>query len=188
MYTEALSNGEVYGGQRTIAKAGGRKRPRGISVLAVINMIGAGLGFLAAFGAGAEAIDPAVAGAAGALLAGMAAFSLVVAIGLWRLRNWARILAIILYSLSAVLGLISLAQGVGQGFFQLLIAGSLVAYLCRAPIREAFSPAAEPLSSCEKRETPPSRLLTGAAIARVEGPPQGEEIPQVQGSKGEESC
>jgi len=61
-----------------------------------------------------------------------------VAIGLWRLHNWARIAAVALYGLSALIGMIELSQGAASGFMQMLVAGSIAAYLCRSRAREAF--------------------------------------------------
>ena len=115
----------------------GRKRPLGVSILAVLNIIGAVILVLAAIGGGSELGDPAAA-AYGAIMGLFGVFSLMVGIGLWRLRNWARIAAVVLYSLSALLGLVDLCQGAPAGFMQMLVAGSIAAYLCRAHAREAF--------------------------------------------------
>lgn len=123
------------------ARSAGRKRPIGVSVLAVFNIIGAALFGLAALGAGAEIPDPAAAGAVGAIFGSVAVFGLVVAIGLWRLRNWARITAVVLYSLSCLGGVVSLFTGAALGgFVQLLVAGGLIAYLCSEGVRDAFDP------------------------------------------------
>ena len=116
-----------------------RKRPIGVSVLAILNVVGSLLLMLAAFGAGGIFSEAEAAGAAGAFLGLLAVASLIVAIGLWRLRNWARITAIILYILSAILGLVSIAQGDIGGLIQLIVAGNIAAYLCRGHVREAFS-------------------------------------------------
>lgn len=115
-----------------------RSRPVGISVLAVLNVIGAVVVGVAALAVGSEVGDPAAAGAAGAVLGLAAVLSLVVAVGLWKLRNWARITALVLYSLSVVSGLASLILGDPSGVFQMLVAGGIVTYLCRARVREAF--------------------------------------------------
>lgn len=88
-----------------------RKRPVGISILAVINMIGAALMAVAAIGIGTTTYDPTVAGAAGAILAFLSIGGLLIALGLWKLHNWARITAIVLYSISAVSGLIEGLSG-----------------------------------------------------------------------------
>jgi len=116
-----------------------RKRPLGVSILAVLNTIGAVILVLAAIGGGSELGDPGAAAAYGAIMGLFGVFSLMVAIGLWRLRNWARIAAIILYSLSALIGVIELSQGASPGFMQLLVAGNIAAYLCRARARDAFN-------------------------------------------------
>lgn len=117
---------------------GKKKRPMGVSILAVLNMVGAVLLILAALGAGSELDDPGIASAYGAILGLFGVFSLMIAIGLWRLRNWARITAVIMYGISAVISLVELCQGSSSGFIQLVVAGSIAAYLCRAPARGAF--------------------------------------------------
>jgi len=117
-----------------------RKRPIGVSVLAILNIIGSIFMMLAAFGAGGIFSEAEAAGAAGAFFGLLAVASLIVAIGLWRLRNWARITAIVLYALSAILGLVSIAHGDIGGLIQLIVAGNIAAYLCRSHVREAFSP------------------------------------------------
>ena len=115
-----------------------RKRPLGVSILAVLNIIGAVILVLAAIGGGSELGDPGAATAYGAIMGLFGVFSLMVGIGLWRLSNWARIAAVVLYSLSAVIGLVELCQGAPAGFMQMLVAGSIAAYLYRAYARGAF--------------------------------------------------
>jgi len=121
-----------------VMHADGSKRPLGVSILSIINMIGSAIVFLAVIGGGSALGDPDAAVAYGAIMGLFGVFSLTVAIGLWKLRNWARIAAVVLYSLSAVIGLIELSQGVPTGFKQMLVAGSIATYLCRARVREAF--------------------------------------------------
>jgi uncharacterized membrane protein (DUF2068 family) len=115
-----------------------RKRPLGVSILAVLNTIGAVILILAAIGGRSELGDPGAAAAYGAIMGLFGVFSLMVAIGLWRLRNWARIAAVVLYGLSAVIGLVALCQGAPSGFMQMLVTGSIAAYLCRDYARGAF--------------------------------------------------
>jgi len=119
--------------------AGSSKRPLGVSILSVINLIGSAIAFLAAIGGGSTLGDPQTAAVYGAITAVFGVISLAVAIGLWRLHNWARIAAVVLYGLSALIGLIELSQGAASGFMQMLVAGSIAAYLCRSRAREAFN-------------------------------------------------
>ncbi len=114
------------------------KRPLGVSILSVINVIGSVIAFLAAIGGGSTLGDPDAAVAYGAIMAMFGVLYLAVAIGLWRLHNWARIAAVVLYGLSALIGMIELLQGAASGFMQMLVAGSIAAYLCRSRAREAF--------------------------------------------------
>jgi uncharacterized membrane protein (DUF2068 family) len=101
-------------------------------------MIGAVILVLAAIGGGSELDDPGAAAAYGAIMGLFGVFSLMVGIGLWRLRNWARIAAVVLYGFSAAIGLVALCQGAPAGFMQMLVASSIAAYLCRAYARGAF--------------------------------------------------
>ena len=118
--------------------AGRSKRPLGVSLLSAIKAIGSVIAFLAAIGGGSTLGDADAAAAYGAIMAMFGLFSLAVAIGLWRLHNWARIAAVVLYVLSALIGMIELSQGAASGFMQMLVAGSIAAYLCRSRAREAF--------------------------------------------------
>ncbi len=114
-------------------------RPTGVTVLAILDflgalcLIGAGLLFLLGMGiAGAGMMSQARGG--GALLAGLgavggvvflvfAAISAVVGIGLWKLRNWARIITIAFAGLGVLSGLL--------GFLTMLLHFSLVGLLFR---------------------------------------------------------
>lgn len=121
-----------------VMRAHRTKRPLGVSILSVINAIGSVIAFLGAIGGGSALGDPDAAAAYGTIMGLFGVFSLAIAIGLWRLSNWARIAAVVLYSFSAVIGLIELSQGASSGFMQMLVAGSIAAYLCRSHAREAF--------------------------------------------------
>ena len=119
--------------------AGRSKRPLGVSILSIINVIGSAIAFLAAIGGGSTLGDPQATAAYGAITALFGGISLAVAIGLWRLRNWARITAVVFYGLSALIGMIELFQGAASGFMQMLVAGSIAVYLCKSRAREAFN-------------------------------------------------
>jgi hypothetical protein len=114
------------------------RRPTGVTILSILNLIGGVVYVVLALGAGALTGDPAEAGAVGAVYAVLGTLTAVVAIGLLKLRNWARITAIVMYSISAVLGLIGLLTGDAAGILQLIIPASLAAYLCRSPVKDAF--------------------------------------------------
>lgn len=121
-----------------VSKAEGRRRPIGVSVLAVLNILGGVLLGLAAMGAANEAADVDVAGPAAAVLGAMAVGQIVVGTGLWRLRNWARKVAVSLYGLSAVIGILTLFMGSVAGLLQAGIAVSWAVYLSREHVRDAF--------------------------------------------------
>lgn len=128
-------------GQQPIAYGGGQPiyytpaapaelRPVGVSIIAVLNWIGSGLLLLAglllliagsAFGlfdAELSGIDSLGAGVVITILLIVVLFASMgigIGIGLWRLRNWARIIQIILCGLYVVLGLASLADRNANG-------------------------------------------------------------------------
>lgn len=138
------------------------ERPTGVTILAVLSFIGAGLCLLLVpiiFLGGAALMG--MAGAAGrpgagflaALGAGLAFVFLALAIlyaatgyGLWSLKNWGRILAIVL----VVLGLLSGAAGVMSSlmhFRMLLLIRELIVvaidvwiitYLLKPHVKQAF--------------------------------------------------
>lgn len=101
-------------------------------------MIGAVILGFASLGAGSLFEEASTAGVAGAILGILALATFIVAIGLWRLRNWARIIATSVYSLSAVFGLVALFRGDTSDLPQLIVAGNIAAYLCRNHVRAAF--------------------------------------------------
>ncbi|MCS7240462.1 MAG: hypothetical protein NZ651_04380 [Candidatus Bipolaricaulota bacterium] len=111
-----------------------RGRPWGISTLAVLNVFGAMLTVAAALGLGVSGKGSGAAVALGLL--GLGQF--LVARGLWHLKNWARLTALVCYGISATIGLIALFTGNPSGLAQFLVAGAIAGYLCRAHVVEAF--------------------------------------------------
>jgi len=104
------------------------ERPTGVTILAVLNFVGALLCVLGALlfflglglaGAGAKTTGAGTGGMAllmglgavgGVIILIFGAIAVLVGVGLWKLRNWARILTIVLTALSllfAVLGLLT---------------------------------------------------------------------------------
>ena len=95
------------------------ERPTGVTILAVLEFIGAGflillgllllvgMGMLGAMGGGGEGgrflgVLGALGAAAGVVVIIVAALPLAIGIGLWKLKNWARILVIIFATIGAL--------------------------------------------------------------------------------------
>jgi uncharacterized membrane protein (DUF2068 family) len=136
------------------------RRPSGVTFLAVLAFIGAGLlvlGALAMFMGGAILSNMAtypqfgmVAGIGGALLGvvflGIAALYVIMGAGLWKLQNWARILTIVLVGLGVlfnVLGLLGALLHFHPFLFVwrvivVVIQVWIVIYLLRPDVKQAF--------------------------------------------------
>jgi uncharacterized membrane protein (DUF2068 family) len=140
------------------------QRPTGVTILAILAFIGAGMLVMAAlvlFAGGALVSRFAnmpqagmIAGVAGAVLAAIclafAVLEFVVGLGLWKLQNWARILTIVLICLallSSVLGLLmGLTHMFGMFFFMLFFRRIVIAaiqvwiviYLLKPHVKQAF--------------------------------------------------
>jgi hypothetical protein len=137
------------------------QRPIGVTILAILCflmtavMLLAGLGL--GLGMGLVGMSPDVGGGMGAMLAGLgiagAVFFLIIAVlyglmgwGLWTLKNWARIIALVFAVLGlcfGVLGLLGslLAMEVISLFLQLVsvgINGLITWYLLQPHVKRAF--------------------------------------------------
>lgn len=133
MYESRLPQ-EIVEGPAGVVEEEKAVRPFGVSFLAGLNILGALLLMGAAFALGLSGESAGVAAVLGLLGVGQ----FLIARGLWRLKNWARITALVCYGLSATLGLIALFTGNPMGLVQLLVAGSITGYLSRAHVVEAF--------------------------------------------------
>ncbi len=122
------------------------ERPTGVTILAILNFLWAGLHALLAvlfFFIGAE--DAAV----GVVALILAAIGLAIGIGLWKLRNWARIVTIVLVGLSlplSVLLLLGLLIGfeLGSLIFQAIFVALyawIIWYLFQPHVKDAFGAA-----------------------------------------------
>lgn len=135
-----------------------QQRPTGIAILSLIyiglailsllwslTVFGFG-GITATFGAlfGAEGLTTSgVGNVVGGVLGIITAIvQLVVAFGLWRLRPWAWLLAIIAVGLSVVNGVLGMFSGglwaFCCGFFGLLIPAGILIYLFTPGVKRAF--------------------------------------------------
>jgi len=145
----------AYGQQGYYAPAAlVRQRPVGVSVVAVWQYIVAGflgLGALLLLFAG-SVFEEVVSGAAGDLAGGFfivvgiilllfLALFIALGIGLWRMKSWAHITTIIVYSLNILLTVAGMASGndiQSSNFIGLLIAIAIVVYLALPATRAAF--------------------------------------------------
>ncbi len=119
------------------------ERPTGVTVLAGLSFLGAGLCVLGGLDYAALVGLSAVGGV---LLLVCAAIGVVAGIGLWKLRGWARMVTIVLTILSLVLAVPGLFMSifslkVPQLIFQLIgagICGLIVWYMFRPHVKQAF--------------------------------------------------
>ncbi len=143
------------------------ERPTGVTVLAVLNFLGAGLyalftvlffligaggaasGMMSEMGGGAAAFLLGLGAAVGVILLIFSAIGLAIGIGLWKLRNWARIVTIVLVGLSLLLGVIGLlgsliAFELGSLIFQAIFVALyawIIWYLFQLHVKQAFGAA-----------------------------------------------
>lgn len=131
-----------------------RERPAGVTVLAVLQIIGGigsmgmgGLLIIGSLGMAASTDIPLVGAfgtAGGVIAAGIGVLGLLLGIGLLRLRNWARVTAMALCSLSYVSLALSLRfaslcpQGMIGPVIGCLIATIIIAYLRSRNVKAAF--------------------------------------------------
>src|SRR5216684_2937832 len=136
-------------------------RPVGVTILAILEFIGAvilvllGIGSIVGMGllcaamsqsgggsAGAGGIMAVIGGALSVFCFIFAAICALLGWGLWKLKNWARIIVIVLAVLGAVfalLGLLQFSAAVAVGIvIRLAINGLIVWYLLRPDVAAAF--------------------------------------------------
>ena len=134
----------------------GTSVPTGVKIISVLYYIGAGFGilfgilfFVGAGFLGAVASQIPLLGAfgkslfivVGIILIGLSVLSIFVGRGLWKGKNWARIVAIIFAALGAIMAIVSIvggsiANGISSLAVQLLIGGYL---LLNSSVKSAFS-------------------------------------------------
>ncbi len=137
------------------------ERPTGVTVLAVLCFIGgafAVLGGLAMFFAGALGMaGMASRPGMGMMMAGMGAFVgvfllilaalyVIVGVGLWKLLNWGRILALVLVGIGAVFAILGLFSAlihfrIFAVVWQIIVVAIdllIIWYLTRSDVKQAF--------------------------------------------------
>ena len=121
------------------------QRPTGVSVLAVLMIIGGVLGIIGSLTA--VALLSTLAGTAGLLLAFVvivpliiAVVQVVVGVGLWKLLSWAWMAAIVITVIGAIFTIISLISGgsVASNIISLAIDALIVWYLFRPEVKSVF--------------------------------------------------
>jgi hypothetical protein len=113
------------------------RRPVGLTVIAVLNFIGAVLYMVSFVFA---LFDNVADGAALYIVPVQAALQVLIGVWLLQLNRWGRILALVLYSLTVVLDISSAFSGDIQPgtFVNLVVAVIVIWYLLRPQVAEAF--------------------------------------------------
>lgn len=144
-------------------------RPVGVTILAILNFIGAvfcvlvgiamilGGGFIATMlsqgqgSAGAAGVLAGLGAAAGVFIIIIGGVSAFVGFGLWKLKGWARIVSIVLYAISAVFQLLGILGTLAHfnmfalmwGAFWIAVDAFVIWYLLKPEVKAAFQPAAQ---------------------------------------------
>ena len=142
-------------------------RPVGVTILAILNFIGAafcllggiamilGGGFIATMlsqqgqgSAGAAGILAGLGAAAGVFIIIMGGVSALVGFGMWKLKGWARIVSIVLFAISAVMQLLGLLGSLAHfnvfavvwSLFWVAVDAFVIWYLVKPEVKAAFQP------------------------------------------------
>lgn len=144
-------------------------RPVGVTILAILDFIGAafcllggigmivGGGFIATMlsqgqgSAGAAGIFAGLGAAAGVFIIIIGGVFALVGFGLWKLKGWARIVSIILYAISAVFQLLGILGTLTHfnmlaliwGMFWIAVDAFIIWYLLKPEVKAAFQPSAQ---------------------------------------------
>jgi hypothetical protein len=137
-------------------------RPVGVTILAILNFIGAafcvlfgiamilGGGVIATMlsqqGAGASGILAGLGAAAGVFIIIIGGIGALVGFGLWKLKGWARIVSIVLYGISAALQLLGLVGSLAHfnafaviwSVFWVAVDAFIIWYLLKPEVKSAF--------------------------------------------------
>jgi hypothetical protein len=145
-----------------------RSRPTGVTIIAVLNIIGGifgvigGLGLIAVgailpglpssvleemeqsagAGLGMQGLAPELIGgfilAMGAVVLAIGIASFIVAYGLWKGLGWAWMVTVVLSIISIVLNAVSIATGNFPGIVSIIISGVILYYMFRPHVKEYF--------------------------------------------------
>jgi hypothetical protein len=137
--TTPVYMGQTYtGGDNLRPTYTAPSRPMGVTVIAVLNFIGAALialGFVFALFEGGQDV------VALSIVPFQIIFLVLVGMGLLQLKPWGRIIALIGYSLNVLLDFYSLFSGTAAPatYINLVIAAIVIGYLLRPNVAQAFS-------------------------------------------------
>ena len=142
-------------------------RPVGVTILAILNFIGAafcllggigmilGGGFIATMlsqqsqgSAGAAGVLAGLGAAAGVFIIIMGGVSALLGFGLWKLKEWARIVSIVLYGISGAFQLLALLGSLAHfnvfafvwSIFWVAVDAFVIWYLLKPEVKAAFQP------------------------------------------------
>jgi hypothetical protein len=145
-------------------------RPVGVTILAILNFIGAafcllggiamilGGGFIATMlsqqgqgSAGAAGILAGLGAAAGVFIIIIGGVSALVGFGMWKLKAWARIVSIVLFAISAAMQLLGLLGSLAHfnvfavvwSLFWVAVDAFVIWYLLKPEVKAAFQPPAQ---------------------------------------------
>ena len=125
-------------------------RPTGVTIIAILNALGgvlcllAGLMFLAMPGMlpagmyGMSGMLGMVIGVMGIVMVVCGVLSLVIAYGLWTLKNWARLLVIVFSALGIASNLVSIAGGMMHAVVGIAINAVVIWYMMRDDVKAVF--------------------------------------------------
>ena len=133
-----------------------RNAPAGVVVIAILNIIVALLLFLGSLGALLVALaigtDPEFGDAlsffflvTGVILFLMAIALIIMAVGLIKLRPWARTISIVLAWIGGILGILTFLSGNPVPLINVVINVIIIWYLGRPHVKAAFYPAPPPM-------------------------------------------
>jgi hypothetical protein len=142
----------------------------GVTILAILNFIGAAICLLGGIGvmlgggfiatmlsqqgqgsAGAAGVLAGLGAAAGVFIIIMGGVSALLGFGLWKLKGWARIVSIVLFAISAVFQLLGILGTLAHfsvfalvwGVFWVAVDAFVIWYLLKPEVKAAFQPPAQ---------------------------------------------
>jgi hypothetical protein len=141
-------------------------RPVGVTILAILNFIGAAIcvlvgiavilggGFIATMlsqgqgSAGAAGVLAGLGAAAGVFIIIMGGVSALLGFGLWKLKGWARIISIVLFAINGVFQVLGILGTLAHfnvfalmwGAFWIAVDAFVIWYLLKPEVKAAFQP------------------------------------------------